>query len=124
MSGWVSVDLKRPCPICGKSDWCTITENGAWAICRRIDSGRGKQRRAILFPALVFGNQFYGRQFHRLCQFAVGQHIECRYDIHRDLGVVGRWFIGRWRRQQRWRRLVILGDSSHPFILPLRFTQK
>lgn len=32
--------LKRKCPICGKPDWCSISENGELAICMRIEGTR------------------------------------------------------------------------------------
>ncbi len=36
---WLRVSRQRPCPICGKPDWCSITEDGAAACCMRISEG-------------------------------------------------------------------------------------
>lgn len=35
---WVRVSRVNPCPICGKPDWCLISEDGIAAICARIES--------------------------------------------------------------------------------------
>ena len=37
---WVHVSEKRPCPICGKPDWCLIAKDGGAAICPRTPSGK------------------------------------------------------------------------------------
>lgn len=36
----VRVSRSHPCPICGKPDWCTYTEDGRLAFCMRVESGR------------------------------------------------------------------------------------
>jgi 5S rRNA maturation endonuclease (ribonuclease M5) len=36
----IRVNRKRPCPICGKPDWCLLDPNGRFAICPRIPSPR------------------------------------------------------------------------------------
>lgn len=34
---WVRIgDLGINCPICGKPDWCRVSENGTWALCSRV----------------------------------------------------------------------------------------
>lgn len=33
------VARKNPCPICGKPDWCSVSDNGEVAFCMRIQSG-------------------------------------------------------------------------------------
>jgi hypothetical protein len=33
------VSRTTPCPICGKPDWCSVTDNGEVALCMRIQSG-------------------------------------------------------------------------------------
>jgi Domain of unknown function (DUF3854) len=38
---WTDVSSQSPCTICGKPDWCRIRADGAWAICRRVDTGNG-----------------------------------------------------------------------------------
>src|SRR5262245_27235458 len=35
---WLRVNRERPCPICGKADWCLVTEDGSAAICPRTES--------------------------------------------------------------------------------------
>lgn len=35
---WQRVSHKKPCPICGKPDWCTITPDGTAVCCMRIES--------------------------------------------------------------------------------------
>ena len=34
------VSRSHSCPICGKPDWCTYTEDGRLAFCMRVESGR------------------------------------------------------------------------------------
>jgi Domain of unknown function (DUF3854) len=41
---WRRVNRKQPCPICGKPDWCRISADGQWAICRRLDTGEGHRK--------------------------------------------------------------------------------
>lgn len=35
---WHNASAKEPCPICGKTDWCAIADNGSAAVCRRVPS--------------------------------------------------------------------------------------
>lgn len=35
---WVRVTKRNPCPICGKPDWCLMSQDGKAAICARIES--------------------------------------------------------------------------------------
>ena len=44
MQTWHDVSRSNPCPICGKPDWCCVSMDGAWAICRRVDTGVGRHR--------------------------------------------------------------------------------
>src|SRR5262245_61584297 len=44
MRTWHDVSRHTPCPICGKPDWCRISADGAWAICRRVDTGSGMHK--------------------------------------------------------------------------------
>ena len=37
--GWVRVTRRRPCPVCGKPDWCGIAADGGAVACMRIDAG-------------------------------------------------------------------------------------
>lgn len=39
-AGWVRVTRSRPCPVCGKPDWCLLTPDGSAAICARTESDR------------------------------------------------------------------------------------
>jgi len=41
MSDWHDASRHTPCPICGKPDWCRVSTDGGWAICRRVDTGSG-----------------------------------------------------------------------------------
>ena len=36
---WRNVHRSDPCEICGKGDWCSRSDDGAWALCRRVDAG-------------------------------------------------------------------------------------
>ncbi|MGH2721621.1 MAG: DUF3854 domain-containing protein, partial [Actinomycetota bacterium] len=38
-ASWRNVRRGEPCAICGKPDWCSRSDDGAWALCRRIDAG-------------------------------------------------------------------------------------
>jgi len=37
---WVRVTRHRPCPICGKPDWCGVSADGEVACCMRVQSDR------------------------------------------------------------------------------------
>lgn len=37
---WIRVDKQKPCKICEKPDWCGYSDDGAVAICMRVESGR------------------------------------------------------------------------------------
>ena len=39
----IRVSKQRPCPVCGKPDWCLIARDGSAAICARIAEGSVKQ---------------------------------------------------------------------------------
>ena len=41
---WRRVSRQQPCPICGKSDWCRLSHDLQWAICRRLNTGEGRQK--------------------------------------------------------------------------------
>src|SRR5207248_11062007 len=36
----IPVSRERPCPVCGKPDWCLVAEDGTAAICQRVGSGK------------------------------------------------------------------------------------
>lgn len=37
---WIRVTRHRPCPICQKPDWCTVSANGEVVCCMRVKSDR------------------------------------------------------------------------------------
>ena len=39
-SGWLRVNRHCPCLICGKPDWCLISQDGTAVICARIESDK------------------------------------------------------------------------------------
>lgn len=41
--GWNRVSSQNPCPICGKSDNCTVSEDGGVVWCGRIEDGSVRQ---------------------------------------------------------------------------------
>ncbi len=43
-SKWQHVSKDNPCPICGKPDWCSVSEDGTLATCRRIEAGCWKSK--------------------------------------------------------------------------------
>jgi len=40
MNGWHNVSRGEPCPICHKTDWCNLSDDGAVVICHRVESGK------------------------------------------------------------------------------------
>ncbi|MGQ9533045.1 MAG: DUF3854 domain-containing protein [Desulfotomaculales bacterium] len=41
---WREVSRTQPCPICQKPDWCSVSDDGIWVVCRRVDTGQGQHR--------------------------------------------------------------------------------
>ncbi len=41
---WRRATRKEPCAICGKPDWCSVSADGAWAVCRRLETGTGTHK--------------------------------------------------------------------------------
>lgn len=41
--GWLRVSRRNPCPVCGKPDWCLVSEDGTAAICPRVEAGAIKR---------------------------------------------------------------------------------
>ncbi|MEW6425508.1 MAG: AAA family ATPase [Bacillota bacterium] len=39
---WIETSKKNPCPICGKTGWCSVTDDGAAVFCHRVNNGAGK----------------------------------------------------------------------------------
>lgn len=39
---WRRTTREKPCPVCGKSDWCMVSANGSVAICPRTENGAQK----------------------------------------------------------------------------------
>ena len=39
-SRWLRVTRHNPCPVCGKPDWCLLSQDGKTAICARIESDK------------------------------------------------------------------------------------
>ena len=37
---WLRVNQRNPCPVCGKPDWCLLSQDGEVVICARIESDR------------------------------------------------------------------------------------
>jgi len=44
MRTWSAVSHPNPCLICHKPDWCRVSQDNTWAICRRLDPGEGLHR--------------------------------------------------------------------------------
>jgi len=38
MSTWTRVTRAKPCPVCGKPDWCLTSQDGSASICPRVES--------------------------------------------------------------------------------------
>ena len=39
-SKWLRVSKQHPCQICEKPDWCCLAQDGAVALCQRVESSR------------------------------------------------------------------------------------
>ena len=40
---WVRVSRSFPCPVCGRPDWCSVSENGETVKCMRVASDSSKE---------------------------------------------------------------------------------
>ena len=49
-AGFTPVTPARPCPACGKTDWCSFTADGSAVICMRRESHRVTQNGGWLHP--------------------------------------------------------------------------
>lgn len=43
MNGWHNVTRNQPCPCCGRPDWCSVSDDGVWAVCRRQREGAQRE---------------------------------------------------------------------------------
>ena len=42
--GWREASEESPCPVCGKPDWCSVSDDEVWAVCKRKGDGRGEHK--------------------------------------------------------------------------------
>mgnify|MGYP003627626473 CR=1 FL=1 len=42
MSNWKRVTREKPCPVCGKPDWCSVSGDSSAVICPRVEEGSKK----------------------------------------------------------------------------------
>ncbi len=81
----VRVKRGRPCPICEKTDWCSVSEDGAMAICMRVPSEHETRNGGYLH---VIENGV-GREAIIAVTVEVRQHeraeITRRDEIHREM---------------------------------------
>lgn len=60
MNTWHNVSKKEPCPICQKTDWCTVSNDGMMCVCKRVPSpypsksGQGWVHVLVEHPKRVF----------------------------------------------------------------------
>jgi len=47
---WLKVSGQSPCPICKKPDWCTVTPDGRFACCMRVESSHVVKNGGWLHP--------------------------------------------------------------------------
>lgn len=41
---WRETSEEFPCSVCGKAGWCSGSDDGVWAICRRKEDGTGEHK--------------------------------------------------------------------------------
>ena len=96
------VTAARPCPVCGKPDWCLAAPDGSAAICARVESGRRCGEAGWLHrlteppprpPARKFapengtGTPPPGSWLHRAEGYAADLTAACRAKAEADLGL-------------------------------------
>ena len=40
---WNRVTAAKPCPVCGRPKWCSVSEDGDWAFCMHVESERASK---------------------------------------------------------------------------------
>ena len=50
-SDWKSVSREKPCPVCGKPDWCRVADGDRLVTCKRSTASAGRYQLVKLAPA-------------------------------------------------------------------------
>ena len=43
-ASWRAASQESPCPVCSKPDWCAVSDDNVWVICRREDGDAGEHK--------------------------------------------------------------------------------
>ncbi len=76
---WLRVSRSKPCPVCGKPDWCLVSEDGSTAICPRTPEGAVKQTKASGYLHKL--NRDTSRLAARSTRISIGNRKQFRSDL-------------------------------------------
>lgn len=83
---WSAASRRRPCPICGKPDWCSVAADGARAMCMRV--GEGAEHSIVLAHGIGYFHRLSGPVTPR--PFTPSPTPRPRFDLDFDT-IITRW---------------------------------
>lgn len=83
---WSAVSRRRPCPICGKPDWCSLAADGSRALCMRV--GDRAEHSVVLSHGIGYFHRLTPDTSPRLCSAPPVPRQQFDLDFE---AIVARW---------------------------------
>jgi len=111
------VSRRKPCPVCGRPDWCLVAEDGSAAICQRITEGSVKKcGDAGYLHILRDRHNGHNRHKCRVNNRRLVTNVQIGNASSRDFGQLA----SRYRQQLTDERLNVLANSLGVSMMSLR----